>query len=109
MGCSLRGSTVFPPAARIDALPDFYVANNLGYDVAHRNLMTVSAIGKFWRGVTLARAQQRLDALRAAIRRNSFDPDAALRLEPMGRYLVDEIRPAILALLGAVVSADRMH
>ena len=59
----------FPPAARIDALPDYYVANNLGYDVAHRNLMTVSAIGKLWRGLTLARAQQRLDALRAAIRK----------------------------------------
>jgi predicted permease len=93
----------FPPPARIDAFPDFYVANNLGYDAAHRNLMTVSAIGKLRRGVTLARAQQRLDALRAAIRRNSFDPDAALRLEPMGRYLVDEIRPAILALFGAVL------
>ena len=93
----------FPAAARIDAAPDFYVANNLGYDAAHRNLITVGAIGKLRRGVTLARAQQRIDALRVAIRRNSFDPDATLRLEPMGRYLADEVRPAMLALLGAVM------
>jgi predicted permease len=92
----------FPPAARVDASPDFYVANNIGYDAAHRNLMTVGAIGRLRRGITIGRARDRMGALWAQVRKNSFDPDAALELEPMDRYLVDEVRPAILALMGAV-------
>jgi putative ABC transport system permease protein len=92
----------FPAAARIDGSPDFFVANNLGYDAAHRNLMTVGAIGRVRRGVTLARAQDRMDAVRASVRKTSFDPDAALRLVPIESYLVEEVRPAILALMGVV-------
>jgi putative ABC transport system permease protein len=93
----------FPAAARIDASPDFFVANNLGYDAAHRNLMTVGGIGRLRSGVTLRRAQDRMDALRASVRKSSFDPDAALRLVSIENYLVEEVRPAILALMGAVV------
>jgi MacB-like periplasmic core domain len=93
----------FPAAERIDPTPDFYVANNLGYDAAHRNLMTVNAIGRLRRGLTLDAAQQRLNSLRIGIRKNSFDREATLRLEPMGRYLADDVRPSILALLSAVL------
>lgn len=93
----------FPPGARIDATPDFYVANDAGYDTEHRNLLLAGAIGKLKRGMTLANAQSLLDTLRPEIRKNSLDHDAALRLEPMARYLVDEVRPAILALMGAVI------
>src|ERR1019366_3400963 len=93
----------FPPGAGTDAAPDFWVANNIGYDAAHRNLLTVGAIGLLKRGVTLSQAQNRLDVLAAQLRKNSFDPAAVLRLEPMHRYLVAEVRPAILALMGAVV------
>lgn len=93
----------FPPAARTDASPDFWVANNIGYDAAHRNLMTVGAVGRLKAGVTLEQAQQRLDALAPQLRKSSFDPNASLRLEPMRDYLVKEVRPAILALMGAVL------
>ena len=93
----------FPPGARTDAAPDFWVANNIGYDAAHRNLLTVGAIGRLKSGVTLRRAQDRLDALAPELRKNSFDPAAALRLEPMRQYLVEDVRPAILALMGAVI------
>ena len=93
----------FPPGARTDAAPDFWVANNIGYDTAHRNLLTVGAIGRLKSGVTLRRAQERLDALAPELRKNSFDPAAALRLEPMRQYLVEDVRPAILALMGAVI------
>src|ERR1019366_5547658 len=72
-------------------------------DAAHRNLLTVGAIGRLKSGITLSQAQDRLDALAAPLRKNSFDPAAVLRLEPMRRYLVAEARPAILALMGAVV------
>ena len=94
----------FPPGAMTpDAAPDFWVANNIGYDTAHRNLLTVGAIGRLRGGITLRQAQDRLDALGPELRKSSFDPAAALRLEPMRRYLVKEVRPAILSLMGAVI------
>jgi len=93
----------FPPAARTDAAPDFWVANNIGYDAAHRNLLAVGAIGRLKRGLTLAQAQQRLDALRPQLRKNAFDPAAPLRLESMRQYLVENVRTAILSLMGAVI------
>jgi putative ABC transport system permease protein len=93
----------FPPAARVDEAPDFWVANNIGYDAAHRNLLAAGAIGRLKNGIGLAQAQLRLDALRPQIRRSSFDPAAPLSLEPMREYLVDDVRTAILSLMGAVV------
>ena len=93
----------FPPGSGADPVPDFWVANNIGYDAAHRNLLTVGAVGRLKSGVTLTRAQAQLDALAPEVRKNSFDPAAALRLEPMRQFLVQEVRPAILALMGAVV------
>ena len=90
----------FPPGP---SAPDFWVANNIGYDAANRNLLTVGAIGRLKDGVTLAQAQQRLDALTPQLRKNSFAPASPLRLEPMRQYLVEDVRPAILSLMGAVV------
>lgn len=93
----------FPPGSRIDAAPDFWVANNIGYDTAHRNLLMVGAIGRLKTGATLRGAQEQLDAIAPELRKNFFDPAAAMQLEPMHRYLVEEVRPAILALMGAVI------
>ena len=61
----------FPPGARIDAAPDFWVANNIGYDAAHRNLLTVGAIGRLRHGLTLAQAQEQLDAIAPEVRKSS--------------------------------------
>jgi putative ABC transport system permease protein len=95
---------LFPPNGAIDAAPDFWIANNLGYDSAHRNLMTVRAIGKLQNGVTLERAQEQVDLLVAALQEKlpSWN-NLYFRLEPMHKHLVAEVRPAILALTGAVM------
>src|ERR1039458_2017122 len=70
----------FPPGAMTpDAAPDFWVANNIGYDTAHRNLLTVGAIGRLRGGITLRQAQDRLHALGPELRKRSFDPAAARR------------------------------
>jgi putative ABC transport system permease protein len=90
----------FPPGPNA---PDFWVANNIGYDTAHRNLLAVSAVGRLKTGITLAQAQQRLDALTPAVRKNSFDPTSPLRLAPMRQYLVEDVRSTILSLMGAAV------
>ena len=93
----------FPPGTGTDAAPDFWVANNIGYDADHRNLLTVGAIGRLKSGETLRMAQAQLDAITPELRKSSFDPAARLRLEPMHQYLVEEVRPAILSLMGAVI------
>jgi putative ABC transport system permease protein len=93
----------FPPGAGVDTAPDFWVANNIGYDAAHRNLLTVGAIGRLKSGATLRQAQDQLDALTPELRKSSFDPAAPLRLLPMHQFLVEDARPAILSLTGAVI------
>ena len=93
----------FPPGTAADAAPDFWVANNIGYDAAHRNLLTVGAIGRLKSGVSLRQAQDRLDVLAPELLKNSFAPGAPLRLQPMRQYLVEDVRPAILSLMGAVI------
>ena len=67
---------LFPPAARMDAVPDFWVANNIGYDTAHRNLLMAGAVARLKPGITLRRAEEQLNALAPELRKNSFDPAA---------------------------------
>ncbi len=94
----------FPASANTDARPDFWVANNLGYDAAHRNLMTLRVIGKLKSGVSIRRAQEQLEPVAAKLRRSVLWYDGLyLGLRPMHQHLVAEARPAILALMGAVL------
>src|SRR5205814_8989221 len=52
------------------------------------------------------RAQEQVDLAAAEMRRNSpfwWGDWLSIRLDPMRRHLVSEVRPAILALMGAVI------
>ena len=92
-----------PPAYRVDAAPDFYVANNGGYDTAHRNLLLAGAIARLKPGITLPQAQERIRAMSPELQKAAFDRKAVLSLEPMRGYLVKQVRPAILSLMGSVI------
>jgi len=83
--------------------PDFWVANNIGYDNRHRNLLTAGAVARLKAGMSLERAQQQVDALVATLRARYPTFDRPFRLEPMHRRMVAEVRPALLALMGAVM------
>ena len=96
----------FPPDANVEQAPDYWIANRLAYDAALRNQVSLRVIGRLKPGITLERAQASADAASAAERR--VDPIARtagfhIRLEPMQQHLVAEVRPAILALMGAVI------
>jgi hypothetical protein len=54
VGVLAPGFKLFLPGVSVDAAPDFWVANNIGYDAAHRNLLTAGAIGRLKSGATLA-------------------------------------------------------
>ena len=96
----------FPPSADLEAAPDIWVANRLGYNAEQRNSVSMRVIGRLQPGVTIGRAQAAADQVAAEARKNfSIENTAgyAIRVEPMRQHLVSEVRPAILALMGAVI------
>ena len=97
---------LFPPASNIERMPDVWYAARLAYDNANRNNVSFRVIGRMKQGVSLDRAQAEADTVAAQARRISPIHETsgyAIRLEPMQKHLVAEVRPAILALMGAVV------
>ncbi len=96
----------FAPTANVEQRPDIWIANRLGYNNANRNTFGLRPIGRLRPGATLARAQEEVEAVAARIR-NDFPLSKGsgfyVRLEPMHKTLVEETRPAILALMGAVI------
>jgi putative ABC transport system permease protein len=96
----------FPPSADLESAPDIWVANRLGYDAAQRNSVSMHVIGRLQPGVTIARAQAASDQVAAEARKHFAIENTAgyaIRVEPMRQHLVSEVRPAILALMGAVI------
>src|SRR5713226_3268679 len=96
----------FPPEANEEAAPDVWVANRLGYDAANRSQVSIRAVGRLKKDVSLEQAQSAADTVAAEGRKNFLIERTAgysIRLEPMRRHLVSEVRPAILALMGAVI------
>lgn len=96
----------FPPATNIEAAPDVWIANRLGYDAADRGQVSIRAVGRLKDGASFEQAQAAADIVAADGRKNYLierTAGYAIRLEPMRRHLVTEVRPAILALMGAVI------
>jgi predicted permease len=101
-----RFELLFPPDANLEHLPDLWIANRLAYDGANRNNVSLRIVGRLKPGVTLERAQIAADTF--SIHEQSLDrvlhtADWHVRLVPMQQHLVAEVRPAILALMGAVI------
>ncbi len=102
----LASSYCFLRRSNIELLPDIWIANRLAYDGANRNDVGLRVIGRMKPGVSLERAQ--IDAEAYSLQQQRIDrilttADWHARLVPMQQHLVAEVRPAILALMGAVV------
>ncbi len=96
----------FPPEAETESDPEIWIANRLDYNNANRNGVSIHAVGRLKDGVSLAEAQAAADNVAAEARKNFLierTAGYAIRLEPMRRNLVSEVRPTILALTGAVI------
>src|SRR6266853_4195939 len=96
----------FPPSADLEAAPDIWIANRLGYDAAQRHGVSMRVIARLRPGITIGRAQAAVDQVAADARKNFTIENTsgyAIRVEPMRQHLVSEVRPAILALMGAVI------
>ena len=96
----------FPASANLRAAPEIWVANRLGYNAAQRNNVSMRVIGRLKPGVTIERAQAAAYKVTAEARRTYTIENTAgyaIRVVPMRQHLVSEVRPAILALMGAVI------
>jgi len=97
---------LFPPESAIERLPDVWAAIRIPYDTASRNNVQWRVIGRLRADTTIEHAQEVVKDVANEIRRvNPIARTAGqyIRLEPMQRHLVTEVRPAILALMGAVI------
>jgi predicted permease len=97
---------LLPPKLDQERTPDIWYAARLTYDAAYRKRNTNRVIGRLKEGVTLEQAQAETEVVSAEIRKIDNvlqSADYHIRLEPLHKYLVAEVRPAILALTGSVV------
>ena len=96
---------LFPPSTDVERNPEIYTALRIDYATASRTNVFLRMVGRLKPGVTLPQAQQQLDNIAADLRRRFPIKEAAglhLRAEWMRDDLVADVRPAIIALMGAV-------
>jgi predicted permease len=101
-----RFELLFPPQANVEQFPSVWLAARIPYDVANRNNVQWRAIGRLKPGAALATAQAEVETIAQKIRNENTIANTAgqyFRLVPMKQHLVEEVRPTILALMGAVV------
>jgi predicted permease len=97
---------LFPASSNIERAPEMWFSNRLRYDVTQRNNVSIRAIGRLKPGATIDRAQLEADLVSSEINKGNTVKNGAgfhFRLEPMRKFLVEEVKPAILALMGAVI------
>jgi predicted permease len=96
----------FRASANVDRDPDIWTALRVNYDNRNRNSFYLRGIARMKPGVTMGRVQE-LSELTAADVRKNFQiygtGNFHYHIEPMQQHLVAEVRPAILALMGAVI------
>ncbi|HET6893207.1 MAG TPA: ABC transporter permease [Pyrinomonadaceae bacterium] len=97
---------LFPPKANMEQFPSIWLAARIAYDVANRNNVQWRVIGRLKPGVSMVQAQAETETIVQKIRdENTISKTAGqhFQLVPMKQHLVDEVRPTILALMGAVI------
>ncbi len=97
---------LFPPRFNEERVPDLYIAVRLAYDNQNRNQFAHRIIARLKPGVSIEQAQAAANLVSAETRKNFLISGTAgyyARFEPFHKYLVADVQPAILALMGAVI------
>ena len=96
---------LWPPKANIQRFPDVWDAMRVNFDSASRINVFMRVVARLRPGATIGAAQAQMDRLSADLRQRfpiKQSSGLAMRLEPMQKNLVAAVRPALLALMGAV-------
>jgi putative ABC transport system permease protein len=96
---------LFPPGTNVERTPDLWTPLRVDFAAGSRINVSYRVIGRIKYGSTLADAQAQMDTLAADLRARFPIKQTAgvhLRVEPMQKDLVADVRDAILALMGAV-------
>ena len=97
---------LFPPKANVEQFPSVWIAGRINYDAANRNNVQWRVIGRLKPGASIFQAQAETETIVQKIRdENTIAKTAGqfFQLVPMKQHLVDEVRPAILTFMGAVI------
>jgi predicted permease len=97
---------LFPADSNMEQFPDVWFAARIPYDNANRNGVQHKAIARLKDGVSVEQAQSVVDQIAAETRKNfliSGTAGYAIHLSPLHQHLVENVRPALIALMGAVV------
>ena len=97
---------LFPPGTNVDPHPDILIANRINFETGSRNNVSLRVVAKLKPNVTFDQAQAELDRLSADLRKRfpiKQTSNMNLRIEPMHEDLVADVRPQLVALMGAVV------
>jgi len=96
---------LFPPGLNVERVPDIWTPLRIDFAAGSRINVFLRVIGRLGPGVPLEQAQREVDGLAADLRRQFPIKQTAgvhFRVEPMHADLVNDVRPTILALMGAV-------
>jgi putative ABC transport system permease protein len=97
---------LFPPGTNVDPHPDILIANRVNFETGSRNNVSLRVVARLKPGVSFKQGQDELDRLSADLRKRFPIKETSnmnLRLEPMPEDLVADVRPQLVALMGAVV------
>ncbi|MCU1381922.1 MAG: hypothetical protein JWL71_619 [Acidobacteria bacterium] len=96
---------LLPPRVHIESAPDMWTAARINVDTANRNNVVFRVIGRLKRGVNADQAQIQADHIAADLRAHFAIKQTAglyFHVVPMFDDLVGDVRPTIVALMGAV-------
>jgi putative ABC transport system permease protein len=97
---------LMPPTASFPSHLDLWVAARLNYDTAPRNNVFLIPVGRLRDGATPQQLQGQIDRISEALATDDQVKTSAgygMRVERLHEDLTAEVRPVLLALLGAVV------
>ena len=97
---------LYPPDQGVERRPDMYFALRIDFAQASRINVFLRVLGRLKPGVHVAQAQSQVDGIVGDLRRRFPIKEAAglrWRVEPMHQYLVAQVKPGVLALMGAVL------
>jgi len=97
---------LFPPKANLERAPAVWIAARADFRNGNRNNVFLRVVARMKPGVTVRQAQSQLDGIADALRQRFPIKTAAgfhMRAERMQDNVVAAVRPALIALMGAVI------